>query len=112
MENTSKSAIFLGAVFIIVLVAGIFVIRNRDRFASLRNRFNQTSTNQTLFSKPTPTPIPTQGWPALPTKTAEKQTPTNNDLKQSPQTGPEISLVLLLGTVSAVSGVYFLSKRS
>lgn len=111
MESSSRSAIFLGAVFIIILVAGIFVIRNRDRFSALRNRFNQTPTSQTLPTKPTPTAIPTQGWPALPTKTPEKLTVTNN-VKQTPQTGPEVSLFILLGTVSAASGFYFLSKKS
>lgn len=109
MESSSKSAIFLGAIFIIVLVAGIFVIRNRDRFSALRARFTQTP-SQNLIIKPTPTAIPTQDWPALPTKTVEKLTVTN--VKQTPQTGPEISLVILLGTVSAVSGFYFLSKKS
>jgi hypothetical protein len=110
MESSSKSAIFLGAIFIIVLVAGIFVIRNKDRFSSLKARFSQTP-SQNLVIKPTPTAIPTQGWPALPTKTPEKLT-TTNDVKQTPQTGPETSLFILLGTVSAASGFYFLSKKS
>lgn len=109
MENSSRSAIFLGAVFVIILLAAIFIVRNRDRFAALRARFNQTS-SQNLIIKPTPTAIPTQSWPALPTKTVEKT--TNTGVKQTPQTGPEISLVILLGTVSAVSGFYFLSKKS
>jgi len=109
MESSSRNAIFLGAIFIIVLVAGIFVIRNKDRFSALKARFSQTPT-QNLIVKPTPTAIPTQSWPALPTKTIEKLAVTN--VKQTPQTGPETSLVILLGTVSAVSGFYFLSKKS
>lgn len=110
MENSSKSAIFLGAIFIILIVAGIFVIRNKDRFSALKARFSQTP-SQNLIIKPTATPLPTQGWPALPTKTAEKLTVTNN-VKQTPQTGPETSLVILLGTVSTASGFYFFSKKS
>lgn len=110
MENSSKSAIFLGAIFIIILVAGIFIIRNKDRFSAFRSRFTQTA-SQNLKATPTPTAIPTQGWPALPTKTPEKLTVTNN-VKQTPQTGPETSLFILLGTVSAASGFYFLSKKS
>lgn len=112
MENSSRNAIFLGAIFIIVLVAGIFVIRNKDRFSALRTRFSQTS-NKNLIIKPTPSAVPTQSWPALPTKTVEKPAANaNTKVKQTPQTGPEISLIILAGTVSAVSGFYFLSKKS